>query len=153
RMASEVTATRPMMNGSPCASCPRSSVGFCDAVLGRGERADSSQSARWQEHRVVPAGRQIIGRSQTSPEVFVLCHGWGFRFLQLTDGRRQILGFLLAGDLFSAGSVFEERLPFSVKALTDVQITTMGRAELQSRVMANPVALTTLSRTWSAETT
>lgn len=141
-----------MRNGSPCASCPRSAVGFCGAVLGKGVRAASGESEHWQEHRVVPAGRQIVGRSQSSPEVFTLCHGWGFRFLQLADGRRQILGFLLPGDLFSAGSVFEERLPFSVRALTDVQISTMRRTEIQSRLLTNPAVIAALTKICSAET-
>ncbi|MBI5260806.1 MAG: Crp/Fnr family transcriptional regulator [Bradyrhizobium sp.] len=140
-----------MKNISPCASCPRYGVGFCDAVLGRTGAIASGAAGGWQHHRVVPAGRQIVARNQASPDLFVLCNGWGFRFLQLADGRRQILGFLLPGDLFSVASVFEERFHFSVKALTDVQISTMRRTEVQSRLAADPTIVMALAETCSSE--
>jgi len=81
----------------------------------------------------------------------VLCGGWGFRFLQLADGRRQILSFLLPGDLFSVASVFEERFHFSVKALTAVQISTMRRSEVQLRLTENPTLISALAKTCAAE--
>lgn len=109
------------------------------------------RSEDWQHHRVVPAGKPIVVRNQTSPDVFVLCGGWGFRFLQLSDGRRQILSFLLPGDLFSVASVFEERCHFSVKALTAVQISTMRRSEVQLRLAESPTGVTALARTSALE--
>jgi CRP-like cAMP-binding protein len=139
-----------MKNASPCGSCPRFQLGFCDAVLGRA--IDAGRTEAWQHHRVVAAGRQIVARGQTSPDIFVLCGGWGFRFIQLADGRRQILDFLLPGDLFSVASVFEERLHFSVKALTDVQVSGMRRAEVQSRLTTNPAIVMALAKTCAAET-
>lgn len=81
----------------------------------------------------------------------MLCGGWGFRFFQLPDGRKQILNFLLPGDLFSATSVFEKRFHFSVKALTGVQISGMRRTEVQARLDFNPNVLTSLAKTLIAE--
>ena len=91
----------------------------------------------------------IAARNQLSEDVFLLCGGWGFRFLQLSDGRRQILNFLLPGDLFSAISVFEERLHYSIKALTEIQISGMRRAEVQARLATNPAVLTALVSSWA----
>jgi CRP-like cAMP-binding protein len=100
---------------------------------------------------VVAAGKQIVGKNQSSPDVFVLCGGWGFRFLQLADGRRQILSFLLPGDLFSVASVFEERFHFSVKALTAVQVSGMRRSEIQLRLAESPSVVMALAKTCSVE--
>jgi CRP/FNR family transcriptional regulator len=94
---------------------------------------------------------QIATRNQVSEDVFLLCDGWGFRFFQLPDGRKQILNFLLPGDLFSATSVFEQRFHFSVKALTEIQISGMRRAEVQARLAINPDILTTLAKFCIAE--
>jgi CRP/FNR family transcriptional regulator len=95
---------------------------------------------------------QIATRNQISEDVFLLCDGWGFRFFQLPDRRRQILNFLLPGDLFSATSVFDERFHFSVKALTEIQISGMRRAEVQARLATNPGILTALAKFCIAET-
>ena len=141
-----------MKSVSPCAACPRFGLGFCDAVLGKASEPAPEKNEAWQHHRIVPAGKHIVARNQSSPDVFVLCGGWGFRFLQLADGRRQILGFLLPGDLFSVASVFEERAHFSVKALTAVQISAMRRSEIQLRMLDNPEIVMALAKTCVAET-
>jgi len=138
---------------SPCVMCPHRDLGFCGTLLDiRFEQSLSHQGGNWQHHRLVPAGKQIGARNQVSEDVFVLCGGWGFRFLQLPDGRRQILNFLLPGDLFSVTSVFEQRFRFSVKALTEAQISAMRREEVQSRLAANPEILTALATSCVAET-
>ncbi len=71
--------------------------------------------------------------------------------MQLPDGRRQILNFVLPGDPFSASSVFEERPHFSVNALTDIQIIGHRRADLQARLATNPRILTALATSCAAE--
>jgi CRP-like cAMP-binding protein len=142
-----------MQATSPCVTCPHRDLGFCGALLEkRFEEPHSRQGANWQHYRTVPPGKQIAARNQTSEDVFVLCDGWGFRFFQLPDGRRQILNFLLPGDLFSATSVFKQRFHFSVSALTEIQISGMRRAEIQSRLAINPGILTALAKSCIAET-
>ncbi|OIQ71490.1 transcriptional activatory protein AadR [mine drainage metagenome] len=136
----------------PCVTCPHRDRGFCGALLEkRFEESHSHQDANWQHFRTVPAGEQIVARNQLSEDVFVLCGGWAFRFFPLPDGRRQILNFLLPGDLFSVTSVFEERFHFSVKALTEIQISRMRRTEVQSRLAVNPRILTALAKSCVAE--
>lgn len=126
-----------MKDLSPCATCPKSGAsGFCAAILESAAATESIGTSDWQHHHVVPAGRQLLTANQDYPDIYVLCAGWGFRFLQMPNGRRQILGFLLPGDVL-AGSILSERLQFSVKALTAIQISTMNRAEVHARVAMN----------------
>jgi CRP/FNR family transcriptional regulator len=94
----------------------------------------------------------VAARNELSEDVLLLCGGWGFRFFQLSDGRRQILNFLLPGDLFSATSVFEERFHFSVKALTTIQISGLRREEVQTRIATNPGVLLALAKFCVTET-
>jgi len=141
-----------MQSVSPCVTCPHRDFGFCGAILAnRNEESPSHQGANWQHHRTVPAGREIATRNQVSEDVFLLCGGWGFRSFQLPDGRRQILNFLLPGDLFSAASVFEERFQYSVKALTAIQVSGMQRAEVRARLANNPDILNALAKCGIAE--
>jgi cAMP-binding proteins - catabolite gene activator and regulatory subunit of cAMP-dependent protein kinases len=128
-------------------------LGFCGALLGEpAEESHVHQATSWQQHRSARAGDQVAARNQISDDVFVLCAGWGFRFFQLPDGRRQILNFLLPGDLFSATSVFEQRFHFSVNALTEIQVSGMRRAEVQARLAINPGILTALANSCATET-
>lgn len=138
------------MAENPCAICPYSVSGFCAAVLAESAHSQP-HGASWRQHRVVAAGRQVVNRNDDSKHVYVLCTGWGFRFIQSNDGRRQILNFLLPGDLFSAASIFEERPHYSVKAVTAVQISEMSRNEVQSRLAADPAGLRTFAMACASE--
>lgn len=62
----------------------------------------------------------------------MLCYGWAFRVAHLSDGRRQILSVLLAGDLFSTRMVFSDLSYYSFQALTHVRFTRFHRADLKS---------------------
>jgi CRP-like cAMP-binding protein len=126
-----------MKHLSPCATCPKSGTsGFCGAIFESAASTEAVGTSDWQHHLVVPAGRQLLTANQASPDIYVFCAGWGFRFLQMPDGRRQILGFLLPGDVL-AGTLLRERLHFSVKALTAIQVSTMKRTEVHARIATN----------------
>ena len=134
-----------------CITCPNNNSGFCGAVLRSSEDDGADKSASCQHHRTLPAGKQLFAPHQQLRDVYVLCVGWGYRFVQLSDGRRQILNFLLPGDLFSASSVFGERLSFTVRALTAIQVSGMSRAWVQKRLANNPDAMVALAKSCAAE--
>src|ERR1700733_15115138 len=58
-----------------------------------------------RDHLVLPAGAEIVRAGDDSPEIYTLYSGWAFRFKMLPDGRRQILNFLLPGDLLRLHAV------------------------------------------------
>ena len=146
-LATAVGSTR----SSPCVTCTHRETGFCAAVF-RPPSPDPQGDSNWQHFVVANAGTQLLAQGNSSDRVFVLCAGWAFRYIQLPDGGRQILKFLLPGDIFTASSVFEERLHFSVKALTVVQVSGMRRVEVQSRLAANPAVVVALAKSCSVDT-
>jgi len=136
-----------------CLACPYRKTGFCGTLL----ESASGQSAAdrhpdWQHFLAARAGSQIVVRNQVSDDVFVLCTGWAFRYFQLSDGRRQILKFLLPGDLFSSVGAFERSFHFSVKALTGVQVSRFARAEIRARCAASPEVQSALANSCVSET-
>lgn len=135
-----------MQAASLCVTCPNRTSGFCGALLGEEpNNLHPCDKPDWQHYRMARPGEQVAVRDQSSDDVFVICDGWAFRYLQLSNGRRQILNFLLPGDLFSVISVFDEKFHFSVKALTGIRISGFGRRQVRARCLANPDILTTLA--------
>lgn len=122
---------------SPCVTCPHRRSGFCGTLFGSASE-EADRRPGWQRFVAARAGEQIAVRGKPSDDVFVLCRGWAFRYYQLSDGRRQILKFLLPGDLFSSVSIFESDFGFSVKALTGVQVSGLARSEIRARCVASP---------------
>jgi CRP/FNR family transcriptional regulator, anaerobic regulatory protein len=99
-----------------------------------------------QEFFTVKAGYQIECPPQSDQDVLVLCSGWAFRYLQLADGSRQILRFLLPGDIISAPMIFSEDLNFSVRALTEVQISRFGGDDIRKKCLADERVMIELLR-------
>lgn len=142
-----------MKNVSPCVACPNSILGFCGALLKITEKSGSisRETSDWQHHLFIPAGKLVVAPNQPLPDVYVLCSGWAIRFMQLPNGRKQIVNFLLPGDLFSASSVFGKHFHFSVKALTAVQVSALKRKEVQSLAAADPEVVLAVADIFSAE--
>lgn len=84
------------------------------------------------DHRFVTAGTEIIHAGQTDAELYTLFSGWAFRQKSLPDGRRQILNFLLPGDLIGLQASLLEAAEFGVEALTDVELCVFSRARTWS---------------------
>ncbi len=66
---------------------------------------------------VVTKSTNILHQGQPAASFFVLFDGWGFKYKQLSDGRRQILSFLLPGDPATLSSLSPRPLNHSVQML------------------------------------
>src|SRR5580692_11525318 len=82
------------------------------------------------EHLAMPAGTEIIRAGQDSPNLYTLYSGWAFRFKTLPDGRRQILNFLLPGDLLGLQAAMFEAARHGIEALTDVELCLLPRRDV-----------------------
>ena len=82
------------------------------------------------DHILAPAGTEIIRAGDESPELYTLYSGWGFRFKMLPDGRRQILNFLLPGDLLGLQAAMFDAALYGIEALTDVQLCVLPRRKI-----------------------
>src|SRR4051812_31616944 len=120
---------------SPCQSCTVRDGNLCGAVLSRSAALVQSRwSAPAQDHAAAHARQNIYFCGEPSDDVYVICKGWAISFVQLPDGRRQVLAVLLPGDLFSVTSLFEPSLQFSVQALTEVVYCRYKRDDLQAKL-------------------
>ena len=109
-----------------CRTCPIRSLSAFTKLPD--DKIDFIQSMK-SNHLLIDAGGWIIHAGQTS-ELYTLFSGWALRFKTLPDGRRQILNFLLPGDLVGLqASMFSDSL-YDVVALTSVELCTFARNKI-----------------------
>ena len=75
----------------------------------------------------VQAGGTIIHEQKPNGKLFTLYSGWAFRYKTLSDGRRQILNFLLPGDLIGLQQKFADGAMHGIEAVTDVSLCVFPR--------------------------
>jgi CRP-like cAMP-binding protein len=110
--------------GVPCQQCPlRRRPAFKPKSQ---PEVDFIQSMKI-EHRLVAAGGEIVHHGQADAELFTLFSGWAFRHKTLDDGRRQILNFLLPGDLMGLQASLLDASDHGIEALTDVELCVFSR--------------------------
>jgi CRP-like cAMP-binding protein len=111
----------------PCASCPlRSLPLFVPQAEGELSLIESLK----RDQAMVRADASIIHEGQTNAPLFTVLSGWAFRFKTLSDGRRQILNFLLPGDFIGVQQKMADASAHGVHALTDVMLCVFQRDAL-----------------------
>jgi CRP-like cAMP-binding protein len=83
-----------------------------------------------REHLAMMAGAEIIRADDESAGLYTLYSGWAFRFKILPDGRRQILNFLLPGDLLGLQAAMFDAARHGIEALTDVELCVLPRRKI-----------------------
>jgi len=104
-----------------------------------------------QAFRTVPS-RHIFCRSHDLDDaVPIICEGWAASILMLSDGSRQILSFLLPGELISTALLFAPRHGQCVEAITNVRYCTFNRRSLRRMLLKRPDPFETLAKAWIEE--
>ncbi|MDB5827282.1 MAG: Crp/Fnr family transcriptional regulator [Variovorax sp.] len=88
--------------------------------------------------RVVDPGRPILEEHQRGRQLFTLYSGWAFRYKTLSDGRRQILNFLLPGDFIGLQDEFADGQTHGVEAVTGVTLCAFARERLWDLFATQP---------------
>lgn len=108
----------------------------CDACLLR--RMNGFRSMSTDEAKLISdfksgemrceAGMNIISEGAFSPHLYTVLEGWGFRYKSLEDGRRQILNYLVPGDLIGLQGALLQEMDHSVEALTPMRLCVFERS-------------------------
>jgi len=86
----------------------------------------------------VSAGEMLLRERQPNARLFTVYAGWAFRYKTLSDGRRQILNFLLPGDLVGLQQEFGEAASHGIEALTDCALCVFQHDSLWAMFRENP---------------
>lgn len=87
------------------------------------------QSLKQRELRL-PPDSTLIHEGQVDAPLYTLLSGWAFRFKILSDGRRQILSFLKAGDFIGVQQKMGHAAAHGVMTLTDATFCVFQRDSL-----------------------
>ncbi|WP_211856000.1 Crp/Fnr family transcriptional regulator [Plastoroseomonas hellenica] len=129
----------------PCLACPlRPLPGFKQLP----PEILASISAQKTGQLGLPAGAVILAEGEASDRLFTLLSGWAFRFMTLSDGRRQILNILLPGDLIGLQGELMAASTHGVETLTDVSLCVFARDSLWTFYRDHPSLA--LDVTWLA---
>lgn len=112
---------------TPCRDCSLRPLNLFHEATG--EELELVQSLKRRELRL-GAGESLIQEGQTDAPLFTLLQGWAFRYKTLSDGRRQILSFLLAGDFIGVQQKMADAAAHGVETLTDALFCVFQRDAL-----------------------
>jgi len=121
-----------------CVTCPNRANGFCGTLSDLlSQPSTASYSDTSHQFVTFRPGEFITRRHEVSQRILIVCGGWVFRHFELPKDRRQILRFLLPGDLVSIGPIVDKN-QYSTTALTEVQLSSFDRQDLIAGCMASP---------------
>lgn len=87
---------------------------------------------------VAEPGTTLVHEGSHSAHLYTLLSGWAFRYKTLEDGRRQVLNYMLPGDLIGLqGSVIGE-MQHSVEALSPLVLCVFQRDRLDELFRNHP---------------
>jgi CRP-like cAMP-binding protein len=120
-------ATIAHMEFIPCKDCPLRTL-----PLFTKQSADELALIETlkKDQIVLAADQSIIHEGQADANLYTLLSGWAFRYKTLSDGRRQILNFLLPGDFIGVQQKMTDAAAHGVQALTEVILCVFRRDAL-----------------------
>jgi CRP-like cAMP-binding protein len=130
-VASQVVSSMSLTNTParriPCEKCPlRDNAYFRDFTPEELEFISKFKRGEL----VAEPGSMILSEGSHSAQLFTLLSGWAFRYKTLEDGRRQILNFLLPGDLVGLQGSIIGKMEHSVESLSPVVLCVFQRDSL-----------------------
>ncbi|AWB22818.1 Crp/Fnr family transcriptional regulator [Methylobacterium currus] len=105
--------------------------------------------------------RSDLLREGAAPrDVCVILEGWACAYKQLEDGRRQIIAYLMPGDVCSMAAVFPDVINYTTGTLTSVRMAQMSGRALLTTMDRSPrilrafwldmLAASAIQREWTA---
>lgn len=118
-----------------CRFCPLRSTG----AFSTNTESEVAFIEQFKKNEIrVAAGEVVIHERENRGELYTLLWGWAFRYRTMSDGRRQILNFLLPGDFAGLQDQLEGEAQHGIEALTDTKLCVFPRSRLWDLYHAHP---------------
>ncbi len=80
--------------------------------------------------RTYPRGADLIAEGDKPDSVFLLLEGWAFRYKHMIDGGRQILAYLVPGDMCDVRIFLYEEMDHSIGLLSEAKVAKIPAVEM-----------------------
>jgi CRP/FNR family transcriptional regulator, anaerobic regulatory protein len=104
---------------TPCGQCPVRKYSVCRNLSGKDFERMFPHGARIQTMR---AGGTLFRQGEPFDQVFTILSGWALTCKVFEDGRRQIIRFVLPGDLIGFEGNEASGMAYSAEAITDLRL-------------------------------
>ncbi len=122
-----------------CSHCIMRGLGLCNVLIDMGwERPYTGETTIQQKKSNFAARRTIFHQNETLDGVPVICDGWATSIMKLSNGRRQILSFIVPGELVTCRLLFDRKLHLSIDAITRGTYRTFDLAQLRAAMTMVP---------------
>jgi CRP/FNR family transcriptional regulator, anaerobic regulatory protein len=118
--------------GEPCADCEIREIGVCSSL----NPGELEQVRRIVSTLTLHAGQAAIVEGEPAQDLFNVITGAVKLYKLLPDGRRQITGFLSAGDFL--GIAYNDTYAYTAEAVTDVKLCRFPRQRLEALLPEHP---------------
>lgn len=103
------------------------------------EAGDTAAIHHITRHRRQMSAQQTLVHEDRRPDnIYLLLSGIAIRYRYLVDGRRQVFGYLLPGDLCDTHFVISNNCDHHVSLLSDADVALIAPAELMATMVNHP---------------
>lgn len=86
----------------------------------------------------IDRGSHLMIEGAPSPQIFTVLEGMGLRYKTLENGRRQVINFLLPGDLVGLQAGLLGEMKHSVQATSEMRLCVFNRSDLWALYRKQP---------------
>lgn len=122
---------RARTGDTPCAACEVRHLAVCSAL----EDSDLESLEAILQHKNLQAGENLFDEGEPANYVYNLTSGCLKLYKLLPDGRRQVTGFLFAGDF--VGLANSDDYIYSAEAVSDVELCRFEKTKLDNLMDAH----------------
>lgn len=123
-----------------------------DVFRSLGEREASLIEALTIRSAVLPPNRPLVSEGEVGIGLYRIERGWAYRFGQVENGDRQILDFLMPGEIVGLHAALLGTIEHSVRSLTPLTVRTFDARLVTEAFRNEPELAFRLARHVAAET-
>jgi CRP-like cAMP-binding protein len=124
---------------TPSRSAERLLAHRLSSVVALGENEIDALRSVVGRVRTIRRGEVLMAEGDVPPNLLLVTQGWSLRYKRALDGRRQVTGIVVPGELSDKGPSLPFGADHSIQAVTNVEVAEIQRTSLSKAAMDFPL--------------